>query len=201
MARVRHVQKAQASTKTRNCRRCGTPIVAGQPYKYVKKRSGPRGGFTIFYCGQHSPKPSELASGRTADLLSMTEGFDETMTANSKTEDPTERIQNLSSDLESFISEIESFGEEIQNGADNIEDGFGHSTAQSEAMAETAEAFTEWAEEVRRVQEEIDERLRSVEDDDEDDEDSGPLTEEQADDLWSQAEEALAQEPDLNLQG
>lgn len=205
MARVRHIQKAQASTKTRRCRACGHEIQPGEPYKYVDKKTGPRSGHRLIWCQEHSPKPSDLASGRTADLMVMVEGFDATLTVTREIKDNRERMEALSGDLDGFIEEIEGFAQEIRDGAESIEDGFGHPTSQSEAMSETADAFDEWAEGVRQAQSEIDSRISNADEDEDEEgnyeEGEGPISDDEADDLFGQAEEALNQEPDLNLQG
>ena len=157
MARLHTVKKARKSTKDRKCRRCGHEIEAGEPYKYLDKRMGFTRFYTmrIIYCAQHFPKASELAAGKTSQLLSICEGLTETI-------DGAESAENITDAMSSAASDIESLADEYQEGADNIEQGFQHETEQSQAMAEKGEELRTWAGELEEFEAEDEAELEDV---------------------------------------
>ena len=184
MARIQHIKKARASKKTRRCRTCQTDIQVGEYYKKIAKKTGPRSSFTAYWCYRHNPKYSDTLSGRSQDLAIIQEDFDEAMSKSSG--EPSDGFVDITQALEDGANSVEEMGEDIRLSAESIEDGFGHSTAQSEAMTETADEFDTWASEIRDVAARADEFEKT---------DDG-LAE-----YTTEAEEVMQQTPDLNLQG
>ena len=139
MPRVTTVAKAQKSPGS--CRECSTVIAVGEPYKWAKKRYGPR----MVWCAKHSPKGSDLAGGRTAELMAISEALETGLGGS---------IEEIAGALESAADEAEGLAESLQEGADNIESGFNHETEQSSRMHESADSVREWAERLREAAEE-----------------------------------------------
>ena len=146
MAKVQHIQRARASKTTRQCSVCRHEIQVGEPYKKIDKKTGPVSGYTLVWCKDHNPKPSDQASGRTADMYRIDESISEAIMNNQYDLSTEEGRQEL---CEVAAVDWESFGDEIDESAENIESGFGHGTAQSEIMRETANSFRDWAERFR----------------------------------------------------
>lgn len=177
MASVKHIKKARQSKRQRACAICRHIINVGESYKIVSRRSGSR-GIKTFFCQSHSPRPSHLLSGRSADLASIVESIEDGIQSAG---DDTEALQSV---MQEAASDIEDFAAEIQESADNIEDGFGHSTMQSEAMADTANNLEEWAVKFTDLADEID-----TADDDSDF------------DYFEEANDLIGEQPELELQG
>ncbi len=157
MARLHTVKKARKSTKVRKCRRCGHEIEVGELYKYLDKRIG----FTrfstlrIIYCAQHSPKASELASGKASALLAIGEGLTDSIDSALSAEEITDAMSSAAND-------VSSLADEYQEGADNIEQGFQHETEQSQAMAEKGEEIRTWGDELEQFEPDGDAELEEV---------------------------------------
>lgn len=146
MARVTHVKKARASRQDRSCATCRTEVRVGESYKWIDKKTGPTSSITLWFCKDHNPKGSHLASGRTAELLTIVEGFEESIPG----------FENLySSDFQSAVGslaeEIKDFTNEIEESAQAIEDGLGHATSQSENMNETVHELRAWGDEIEHL--------------------------------------------------
>jgi len=139
MARIHHVKSARTSTKSRKCRRCGHEVQVGEAYKYMDQRIGFFKYSTLhtIYCSQHSPKPSEMASGKTAVLLEICEVLENNIQNSEASESIKEALEQASSDCEYLA-------DEYQESANNIEEGFGHETERSSEMAERGEEIREW---------------------------------------------------------
>lgn len=166
MPRINHIKRAKASTKQRLCLICGHEVQVGEAYKYIEKRTGFRSGsIRLIYCYQHSPRPSHMASGRTAEFLGLQEGIEEDINSfASKLFDErggvidhltSEDIDNLRQIAETAEDNINTLREEIEESVQNIENGFGHSTPNSEAMTETADGLMEWQEKFRTVKDDL----------------------------------------------
>ena len=186
MARVQTVNKARASKRQRKCTLCGHEVQAGESYKYIDKKTGPRSGFTLFFCSQHNPRGSHLASGRESEILGMCEGFEDELGGVNDSE-------ALASAIASFREDLEMFAEEVREAAQSIEEHFDY-TPQSEAMGETADAIEEWAGEFEDLEDQCGEEDQQDEDEDWD---------EQAhfDELQAEAGDLLSNMPELNFTG
>ena len=178
MARVVTIGKARASKTERRCHACRHIIQPGETYRKVSKKTGPRSGYTLYWCREHKPKASDLASGRTQELMQLTEGLEEDL---AQAEGDPEAVKSA---LESAESIIETFVEEIRGGAESMEEGFGHSTTQTENMAETADNLEVWGQGLTSLASEI-----NVESPDEER------------DYTAEAYEQLSEAPELNLTG
>ena len=204
MAKMTTVQAARASQKVRKCNRCRIEIQVGESYRYVDKKVG-RSGYRLIWCAAHYPKPSDLASGRTAELMAIVEDASEGITTAGNQGEPRDRLESLRDALGDASSDIEGMADEIGGGADNIEEGFGHSTAQSEAMSEARDNLQSWQQTIDDIHDEIETALNesTVQDytEEQDDEEQDDITEEQVDDFFSRAETAIAEEPAIDLQG
>lgn len=191
MAKVKQVKSARASTKRRVCRQCQHEVQVGEAYKYIDKKTGPRSGIRLIFCHRHHPRGSDLLSGRAADLARITEDYDDQVNSIEATPGSLPQIAEA---LESAAEEVRRLAGEIRESAEAIQDGFGHSTAQSEAMTNTADELDEWAD--RMDQHKDDVAGWSV------DEDS---TEEQnlekVQELFGDADSLMSEEPELQLTG
>lgn len=184
MARVTYIKKAQAAKNPRRCH-CGHEVQVGESYKYVAKRfGGSKAGYKIFFCKDHSPRMSDLSSGRQSEVHALIEGFDEEVTAvrekvgKGNSEDA--RV-DLKEAIETVASDIETLAEEIREGVSNIEQNFGP-TYQTEAMEETATELERWKGDI--------ESLVFTVDDDTD-----------VEELIQETEALLGDQPELNLTG
>ena len=192
MPKVKTVKSARPSAKTRRCRRCGHEIQVGEEYKHFSKKTGPRSSVTYNYCANHYPRRSELMSGRAAELEAIIENYDDDMKKCKAYTQGT--LKELVTILNTTQNDITSLADDIEDAATNIEDGFGHSTAQSEAMTDTASELHEWADSIQEV---ID-TIEVWEPEDPEDEDG---TEKEIEDLFLEAEMAINEQPELNLTG
>ena len=160
MARVRHVKLARKSKKTRKCRVCGHEIEPGESYKYVAKKTGPRSSITLTWCAIHSPKPSDLLSGRSAELACITEAFESSLSEIDENTEDQEKIKlnvsTLKSICEDTASAVEDLADDIRESAEAIQDGLGHETSQSENMTNTADELETWRYELSEQGENID---------------------------------------------
>lgn len=179
VARVKHIKKARASKKNRKCVTCGHSVQPGEAYKRIDKMSGPRSSYTLIFCSEHNPRTSHLLSGRNAELAEIVESIEDSL-------DGIEENADIESALESAVSDIEEFSSNIRESAENMEMGFGHSTAQTEAMNETANELEEWVSNIESLIEEA--KYASESDDDERD-------------FVSEIRDTLGEQPDLNLTG
>ena len=123
----------------------------------VAKRTGPAGGFKLFFCADHEPRPSHLSSGREQEALEIVESVEDDLAG--LADNPDDALARVDETLASAAEMIETLREEIEEGAANIEDGMGHATAQSEAMEETAYALEEWGDKFTSYAEELPEAL------------------------------------------
>ena len=174
MAKVQHIGKARGSKFTRRCTVCGHEVQSGEAYKRIEKKTGPTSGYSIIFCGEHSPSPSHFLSGREAELAQIIEAFEDTL--NNVSED--DEIKDV---VESSLEEIEEFASSLRDGADNMEAGFGHATAQSENMSQSADDLDEWRSELESLAESGDDECNE--------------------DVVSQLRDMLGGVPDLNVVG
>lgn len=127
------------------CGRCGVTIEVGQPYKWVKTKSGPYGGATLIRCKPcPSWKASELSSSKMAGVYAAQEQCDEQI-------DGCEEVGDLESLRDDLADQIEAVGEEYEEASQNMEDGFGHETSMSSELRERGEELKSWADYIRNV--------------------------------------------------
>ena len=128
----------------RHCDKCSKEIEVGDPYKWIKPKSGPYGGQMRVRCATcPSWQVWEYSSSlyaRTAQISNDAwESFPESAT----------EPEEISDWLSEVADEIESLAQEKEESASNIEDGFGHATSASEELEEVAEQLNSWASDVR----------------------------------------------------
>lgn len=125
------------------CGKCGATIEVGQPYKWVKTKSGPYGGMTKYRCATCPTwRPSELSSSKMAGVYAAQEQCDDNA-GDCQTRDD---FEQLAVDI---ADQIDAVAEEYQESADNIEEGFGHETSMSDELRSKYDELTSWAEEIR----------------------------------------------------
>lgn len=182
MAKLHRITKAGISKKTRTCRVCQHQVQPGEGYKYMDRKTGPRSGYRLFFCFVCVPKPSHHASGRTQELMEITEGAEEAV---GKVDHSQEGMEDLWITIEDVVSSINSLAEEIRDSANAIEDGFGHETQQSTNMSETADNLETWAGELEGAGE----RAEDIDNNDD------------AEELISEIQGMLGDVPELELTG
>lgn len=124
------------------CGKCGVEIKPGMPYKWVKTKSGPYGGATMYRCADcPSWKQSELSSSKMSGVYAAQEMLDEQIINCESVED----LQALAGDLAEMIRDV---ANEYEESARNIEDGFGHSTSMSEDLEQRANDLNSWADDI-----------------------------------------------------
>ena len=142
--KVHHVQAAQAVPIVRACGApsCGREIVAGEPYKWAKPRTGPR----RYRCRLHNFRPSDLVGGRYSEALAVEEGASDDLRQFEKDKN----IDSLESGLTSAVEEARRIAEEYEDGIQNMPDSLQDSPTATESQ-ERADALTEWADELEAV--------------------------------------------------
>lgn len=141
---VTQVDKSQP-LPNRKCDKCGTEIKVGDPYKWIKPKSGPYGGQLRVRCG---PCPNwqvwEYSSSLSARLSQVSfEFWGQVDDVNSQ-----EEVTDALSSAAEAVREIAS---EKEEGAENIESGFGHETEQSQELRDVAEQLNGWADEIENA--------------------------------------------------
>jgi uncharacterized protein YoaH (UPF0181 family) len=138
MARITYVKSARKDQGT--CQKCGKPISAGDPYKWVAIRPTPRSSRKYKRCAScPNWKPSELSSSKLAAIYAVQEDFEEYNF---------ETFEDIQSFMESAGDAIRDVAEEYRESAQNIEDGFGHETYVSQELADKADTLEGWADDV-----------------------------------------------------
>ena len=61
MPRINSVQSARASKKERRCATCRHEIQAGETYRYIDKKTGPRSGYRVIFCSSQLPQAKPAA--------------------------------------------------------------------------------------------------------------------------------------------
>lgn len=129
----------------RTCEKCSIEIEVGQPYKHITPKSGPYGGRTRFRCGKcPNWQVWEYSNSLSAQIERVTtEAYDAI--------DSADDADEVSSALSSAAEGIRELAEEKREAAQNMEDGFGHSTSQSEELAEQADSLDSWADDIENA--------------------------------------------------
>lgn len=128
------------------CEKCSTEIKPGDPYKWVKPKSGPYGGRKRTRCAAcPNWRSSELTSSPAlSTLYAAQETFADDLAA-------AETAEDVKAALEALAEGVREAGEVYRESASNIEDGFGHSTYQSEELNEKADALESAADEIENA--------------------------------------------------
>lgn len=190
--RLTIIKSAKAVPVPRKCRRCGHEIQPGESYKHAK----PRYGGARYWCHKCTPRPSDLASNdREATVLAAMEGVEDQIDATDKS-----NLADLVTTLQSAAEEIRGVGEEYQESAQNIEEGFGHSTSQSEEIADKASQIEDLASELENAASEIEDlenRVGALQEDEDNEEkkdvkEEGKTINEAIEDIVEEAKETAS---------
>lgn len=120
-------------------------ILPGQPYKWVKPKSGPYGGRQRNRHESHRSWYSwELSDSLNANIDRIVHDFESGV-------DGAESAGDIESARDDAAAAIRELSETKAESAQSVEDGFGHPTFVSEQLTETAEALDAWADEVEAV--------------------------------------------------
>ena len=184
MARIKTVKKARQSKKNRICSKCAYTIQPGESYHSIAKMVFPRGGYMVYFCHDHYPRPSETLSGKQADYARMHEDFDDAIGNATSPDDLLGALQ----DLDTSVTEL---SEEYRDSATNIEDGFGHPTYQSEIMGTNSDSLSEYSSHITQILSELENDINSN-DEDSDDDGNNKL-----DDLLELVNTVTEEQPDL----
>lgn len=137
------------------CGKCGKTIEVGQPYKWVKTKSGPYGGAKKFRCADcPSWRPSELTgSAALGTLYGAQEAAEDALGEWS----PEDGVDALGEILTTLAEGVREAAETYEESASNMEDGFGHETYQSDELRSKAEELNGQADEVESAADELEE--------------------------------------------
>lgn len=150
-ATVRDLTKPLPNDK---CGKCGKEIKPGDPYKWVKPKSGPYGGTKRVRCAAcPSWRPSELtSSGALSSLYAAQEAAEDALGAWDQ-----ESVDDLRSILTDLAEGVREAGQVYRESAENMESGFGHSTSMSEELTEKADALDGAADEIENMESDFEE--------------------------------------------
>lgn len=124
------------------CGKCRTEIQPGQPYKWIKPKSGPYGGRLMVRCDSCPTwQVWDYSSSLSAQVARI-----EHDAANAV--DNAESTDDVTAALTDAADAIRDLAEQKREGASNIESGFGHATYQSEELEQTADDLDAWADDV-----------------------------------------------------
>lgn len=126
------------------CGKCGKEIEVGHPYKWIKPKSGPYGGRTLYRCDACPTwQVWEYSSSMSARLAQISHNFFDAV-------DSAESMDDVTTALSSAADEIRDLASEKRESAENIESGFGHPTEKSEELSQIADDLESWADEVEQ---------------------------------------------------
>lgn len=124
------------------CGKCGTTIEVGQPYKWIKPKSGPYGGRLMVRCG---PCPTwqvwDYSSSLPAQVAKIAHEVQQAV-------DGAESADDVEAAMNDAAEAIRDLAEQKRESASNIEDGFGHATYQSEELEQMGGDLDSWADDV-----------------------------------------------------
>lgn len=127
------------------CGKCGTTIQVGDPYKWIKPKSGPYGGRRMVRCAKCPTwNVWDYSSSLSAQVARIEYDADNAIRQAESVEDA-EAVAGEAADA------IRELAEQKRESAGNIEDGFGHATYQSEELESQADELDSWADEVEQV--------------------------------------------------
>lgn len=124
------------------CDACREEIRPGSSYKHMSPRSGPFGGRQL---SRHETCPDwklwEYSNSLAARLARIAHDAQTAVDGVTSTDEV--RVA-----LEEAATAVREIADEKREAAQNIEEGFGHSTQQSEELADIAETLEAWADEI-----------------------------------------------------
>jgi hypothetical protein len=127
------------------CGKCGVEIKPGDPYKWIKPKSGPYGGRLMVRCGSCPAwQVWEYSSSLSARTAQISHDFERAI-------DGATGPDEITSALEDAANSAREIAEEKRESAQNIEDGFGHPTSSSEELNEIADSLDSWADEIEQA--------------------------------------------------
>lgn len=146
MARLNTVKAARKPrTEGRGmprCGKCGVTIQVGQPYLWWANRlPGARSGHKQVRCVDHRPSLAEMTPGRRGQLYQLQEDVSSALEAAASPADVIAAAEQAAEGLRDLAGEL-------QESADNMESGFGHTTYQSEELAEKAQELERLADDL-----------------------------------------------------
>lgn len=162
------------------CNSCGEPIEIGTAYKWVAPRAHKQARGVKKNRHETCPawRPSELTS---SPVLSLIYGAEEAADDDHGRLDTPTTSEGAESYLDDLRAIADAMAEAVREAgamrlesSEAIEEGFGHSTYQSEELAEQADALDGWADELESITfdefyaEEVDEAEEVEEDEEED---------------------------------
>jgi len=128
------------------CGKCGVTIQVGDPYKWIKPKSGPYGGRLMVRCGKC---PTWQVWDYSSSLSAQVARIEHDATS---AVDAAEDAGDVEAALNDAAEAIRDLAAQKSEGAENIESGFGHATYQSEELAQQAEDLEGWADEVEATE-------------------------------------------------
>lgn len=136
----------------RKCEKCSVEIKVGDPYKWVKPKSGPYGGSKRVRCmACPSWRPSELTSSNALGILyAAQEAFGDAVSGWDR-----EDIGGLEEALDDLASGVREAGEAYIESADNMESGFGTATSVSDEIREKGETLTGAADDIENAKDDL----------------------------------------------
>lgn len=144
-ARVRIDKTTGEQKPLRQCEQCSKEITVGSAYKHISIKTGPRSALTRYRCADCPDwQIWDYSSSLQARIAQIDYQARQDMAA-------VEDIPSVENVLSETGDAIRDLADEKRTNAQNIEDGFGHSTAQSEELAEQADALDDWAQEFESV--------------------------------------------------
>lgn len=131
----------------RHCDKCRKEIQPGDPYKWIKPKSGPYGGRLMVRCGtcpvwQVWEYNNSLSSQLARIAWEAEQSF---------SDEAPESADAVTDILNTAAEEIRNLAEEKRESASNIEEGFGHETEKSAELNDIAEQLDTWAEDVEQA--------------------------------------------------
>ena len=127
------------------CDKCGKEILVGDPYKHITPRSGPYGGRRMTRCGTCPTwRRWDYSSSLSARIEQIQWQFEQDVAG-------AESADDFSSAATNAAESIRELAGEKRDSSESLESGFGHSTSQSEELAEQADSLESWADEIEGV--------------------------------------------------
>lgn len=124
------------------CGKCQAEILPGQPYKWIKPKSGPYGGRLMVRCGTCPTwQVWDYSNSLSAQVARIEHD------ATSALDDATS-AEDVTAALNDAASSIRDLAEQKRESASNMEEGFGHATYQSEDLEQQGDNLEGWADEV-----------------------------------------------------
>lgn len=127
------------------CGKCGVEIKPGDPYKWIKPKSGPYGGRLMVRCAKCPTwQVWDYSSSLSANIARIEHDASEAIMSAGTVED----AEAARDDAAQAIRDL---AEQKREAASNIEGGFGHATSQSEELEQMADDLESWADDVEGV--------------------------------------------------